>query len=80
MISEYTKNDTSKILYVINDASLRYKSIIPDNCWHEPYMSEQELFDECSSIRESNHTNLMKRGRELEKNLHDSIMGILRNS
>ena len=48
MISEYTKGDTSKILDVINDASLRYKGIIPDNCWHEPYMSEQELIDEFS--------------------------------
>ena len=46
MISEYTKSDASKILEVINDASLRYKGIIPDNCWHEPYMSEQELVDE----------------------------------
>ena len=46
MISEYTESDASKIVYVINDASLRYKNIIPDNCWHEPYMSEQELFDE----------------------------------
>jgi len=43
MISEYTKRDISKILHVINDASLRYKSVIPDNCWREPYMSEQEL-------------------------------------
>ena len=48
MISEYTKNDTSKILHVINDASLRYKGIIPDDCWHEPYMSKQELIDEFS--------------------------------
>ena len=46
MISEYTKSDTSKILHVINDASLRYKGIIPDNCWHEPYMSKHELIDE----------------------------------
>ena len=46
MIREYTKNDTSKILNVINNASLRYKGIIPDNCWHEPYMSEKELVDE----------------------------------
>ncbi len=46
MISEYTKNDISKILHVINDASLRYKNVIPDNCWREPYMSEQELIDE----------------------------------
>ena len=43
MISECTKSDTSKILSVINDASLKYKGIIPDNCWHEPYMSEHEL-------------------------------------
>ena len=48
MISEYKKSDTSKILHVINDASLRYKGIIPDNCWREPYMSEQELIDEFS--------------------------------
>jgi len=49
MISEYTKSDTSKILPVINDASLKYKGIIPDNCWHEPYMSEKELNDEFNS-------------------------------
>jgi GNAT superfamily N-acetyltransferase len=46
MINEYTKNDSSKILYIINDAAARYKGIIPGNCWHEPYMSEQELIDE----------------------------------
>ena len=48
MIGEYKKADTSKILYIINSASLRYKGIIPDDCWHEPYMSEQELIDEFS--------------------------------
>ena len=46
MINEYTKKDISKILHVINDASIIYKGIIPNNCWHEPYMSEQELIDE----------------------------------
>ena len=46
MINEYTTNDIPEILDVINDASLRYKGIIPDNCWHEPYMSKQELIDE----------------------------------
>ena len=45
-IEEYKKSDSSKILYVINDAAIRYKGIIPDNCWHEPYMSEQELVNE----------------------------------
>ena len=46
MISEYKKTDSSKILYIINDASLKYKGIIPDDCWNEPYMSEQELINE----------------------------------
>ena len=46
MISEYTKSEASKILHIINDASLRYKGVIPDDCWHEPYMSIQELIDE----------------------------------
>jgi len=46
MISEYKKSDSSKILYIINDASLKYKGIIPDDCWSEPYMSAQELINE----------------------------------
>ena len=46
MISEYIKSDSSKILYVINDAAIKYKEIIPGNCWHEPYMSKQELVNE----------------------------------
>ena len=46
MIRKYTKNDTSKILHVINNASLRYKGVIPNDCWHEPYMSEKELLGE----------------------------------
>jgi len=46
MISEYKKSDSSKILYVINDAAIKYKGVIPDNCWHEPYMPEQELVNE----------------------------------
>ena len=46
MISEYKKTDTSKILYIINDASLKYIDVIPDDCWNEPYMSEQELIGE----------------------------------
>ena len=46
MIREYKKSDSSEILFVINDAAIKYKGIIPDNCWHEPYMSEQELVNE----------------------------------
>ena len=62
MISEYKKTDTSKILYIINDASLKYKGIIPDDCWREPYMSEQELIDEFSDgvrMYGYNHNNTL---------------------
>ena len=46
MISEYAKKDLSNILYVINNAALKYKGVIPDDCWQEPYMSSQELINE----------------------------------
>ena len=49
MITEYTKKDVSNILSVINNAALKYEGIIPDDCWHEPYMSEQELLNELDS-------------------------------
>ena len=46
MITECTQNDLSQILYVINDAAVKYKGVIPEYCWHEPYMSELELINE----------------------------------
>jgi len=49
MITEYTKKDISNVLSVINNAALKYKGVIPDACWHEPYMSEQELLNEFDS-------------------------------
>ena len=49
MITECTKQDISYILDVINDAASKYKGVIPDDCWHEPYMLERELISELSS-------------------------------
>ena len=49
MIIENTIKDLSSILYVINDAAIKYKSVIPDDCWHEPYMLEEELVNEFDS-------------------------------
>lgn len=46
MIREYTKNDLLNILRVINDAASKYKGVIPDDCWHEPYMPEEDLISE----------------------------------
>ena len=48
MIRECKQTDTSEILNIINDASLKYKGIIPNDCWKEPYMSEHELLNEFS--------------------------------
>ena len=45
MINELTKSDYSEILHVVNDAAERYRNVIPDNCWKEPYMPESELLD-----------------------------------
>jgi GNAT superfamily N-acetyltransferase len=46
MIIEYKKNDVSNILYVINNSATKYKGVIPDDCWREPYMSRQDLIKE----------------------------------
>jgi len=46
MIKEFTKIDSFKILHIINEAAIKYKGIIPDDCWQEPYMSEKELINE----------------------------------
>ena len=46
MIAEYTKSDIFNILNVINDAALKYKGVISDSCWKEPYMTEKELVNE----------------------------------
>ena len=46
MITEYTVKDSSSVLTVINDAAVKYKGVIPDECWHEPYMSKKKLINE----------------------------------
>ena len=46
MIIENTIKDLPSILYVVNDAAIKYRGVIPDDCWHEPYMLEKELVNE----------------------------------
>ena len=50
MIIEHTKQDLSNILNVINDAAIKYKGVIPNDCWHEPYMLEKELVNEFKAL------------------------------
>jgi N-acetylglutamate synthase-like GNAT family acetyltransferase len=46
MITSSTQQDFGRIYEIINDAAAAYKGIIPEDCWHEPYMSERELQDQ----------------------------------
>jgi N-acetylglutamate synthase-like GNAT family acetyltransferase len=43
MIERCTLSDISMINEIINDGASAYKGIIPEDRWHEPYMSREEL-------------------------------------
>ncbi|MGY5251761.1 GNAT family N-acetyltransferase [Sphingobacterium spiritivorum] len=43
MIIKCEQKDFNEIYEIINDASIAYKGVIPDDRWHEPYMTELEL-------------------------------------
>ena len=43
MIRAIEEKDIDVVLKIINDAAQAYKGIIPDDRWHEPYMSMEEL-------------------------------------
>lgn len=46
MIRKCTDSDFEGILEIINDAAQAYVGVIPVDCWHEPYMSREELIRE----------------------------------
>src|SRR6187200_1153288 len=43
MIHKYLPENFSEVFDVINDGARAYKGIIPQDRWHEPYMTEEEL-------------------------------------
>ena len=43
MIRKCTDSDFQTIVEIINDASIAYKGVIPEDRWHEPYMPEEEV-------------------------------------
>ncbi len=43
MIRPCKAEEFDRIYEVINDASVVYKGVIPQDCWKEPYMSREEL-------------------------------------
>jgi N-acetylglutamate synthase-like GNAT family acetyltransferase len=43
LITKSRTSDFHEIYEIINDAASAYKGMIPEDSWHEPYMSEFEL-------------------------------------
>jgi N-acetylglutamate synthase-like GNAT family acetyltransferase len=43
MIRKCNESDITAIFEIINDAASAYKGVIPDDRWHEPYMSVDEI-------------------------------------
>jgi N-acetylglutamate synthase-like GNAT family acetyltransferase len=43
MIRECTQDDLLTMYAIINDAARAYKGVIPNDRWHDPYMSLDEL-------------------------------------
>jgi GNAT superfamily N-acetyltransferase len=37
------EDERGTVLEIINAAAEAYRGVIPDDCWHEPYMSPREL-------------------------------------
>jgi GNAT superfamily N-acetyltransferase len=50
MIRNLTDSDFEVILEIINDGAKAYKGVIPADCWHEPYMSREELKQEIEDL------------------------------
>jgi len=52
MIRKCTNDDFEAMLEIINDAAQVYNGVIPADCWHEPYMSREELWHEiCDGVK-----------------------------
>ena len=50
MIKELSSQDADIIHDIINQAACVYKGIIPEDCYHEPYMPQEELHREMKSM------------------------------
>ena len=49
MIRICTSADFQRIYEIINDAAIAYKGVIPEDRWHDPYMSAKNLQNEIDS-------------------------------
>ena len=49
MIRACREDERSDILAIVNAAAEAYRGVIPEDCWHEPYMPAGELDEEISA-------------------------------
>lgn len=42
--------DRARIFYIINEAAKAYEGVIPEDCYHEPYMPMEELLNEMKAM------------------------------
>lgn len=50
MIKKLSSKDINRIHEIINEAAHAYQGVIPDDCYHQPYMSIKELRHEMKNI------------------------------
>jgi GNAT superfamily N-acetyltransferase len=50
MIRELSPKDAFTIYEIINAAAHAYKGVIPNDCYHEPYMPKEELQEEMKGM------------------------------
>ena len=49
MIRGCTEADVPVMDAIINEAAQAYRGVIPDDCWHQPYMARSELLAEIAA-------------------------------
>ena len=49
VIRSCTPDDIAAIEEIINQGAVAYRGVIPDDCWHEPYMRRNELESELAA-------------------------------
>ena len=42
-------DEFSRVHYIVNDAAIAYRGVIPEDRWHEPYMPEEALESEIAA-------------------------------
>ncbi len=50
MIRKCQADDTQRIYFIINEAAKAYEDVIPADCYHQPYMSMDELEREMKRV------------------------------